>query len=112
MGRTIFPLRKIVSAMIETARDFGDLVRRARRAHGLTQRELALVANVDERFIVDLEAGKPTCQFGKALMVSAILKLGLEADPRAFEARQSTTEIPEFLQGVAISASGRVWGEG
>jgi y4mF family transcriptional regulator len=65
--------------MIETAQDFGDLVRKARRAQGLTQRELALVADVGERFIVDLEAGKPTCQLGKTLMVAAALKLRLEA---------------------------------
>src|ERR1700692_5102940 len=69
------------------------------------------LSTVGERFIVDLEAGKPTCQLGKTLMVAATLKLGLEADPRAFEARQSTPEIPEFSQGVAISTSGRERGE-
>ena len=34
---------------------------------GLTQRDLALAIGVGERFIVDLEAGKPTAQLGKAL---------------------------------------------
>jgi HTH-type transcriptional regulator / antitoxin HipB len=96
--------------MIETAQDFGDLVRKARRAQGLTQRELALVANVGERFIVDLEAGKATCQLGKALMIAATLKLGLDVDQRALEPRQSGPEIPEFSEGFTVSASRLVWG--
>src|SRR5688500_18921909 len=35
-----------------------------------SQRDLALAVNVGERFIVDLESGKPTCQLGKALAVA------------------------------------------
>lgn len=46
---------------------FGVMVARARKALGLTQRDLALAINTGERFIVDLEAGKPTAQLGKAL---------------------------------------------
>ncbi|HEY2661867.1 MAG TPA: helix-turn-helix domain-containing protein [Caulobacteraceae bacterium] len=52
---------------IRTAADFGTTLARARRSLGLTQRELALAIGVGERFIVDLEAGKPTAQLGKAL---------------------------------------------
>jgi len=53
--------------MIATAKDFGATLTRARKALGLTQRELALSIGVGERFIVELEAGKPTAQLGKAL---------------------------------------------
>lgn len=53
--------------MIADARQFGTMVARARKALGLTQRELALAINSGERFIVELEAGKPTAQLGKAL---------------------------------------------
>jgi HTH-type transcriptional regulator / antitoxin HipB len=53
--------------MIDNAKDFGRMVARARKALGITQRELALAINSGERFIVDLEAGKPTAQLGKAL---------------------------------------------
>ena len=53
--------------MIETARDFGQTLARARRSLGLTQRDLALAIGVGERFIVELEGGKPTAQIGKAL---------------------------------------------
>jgi HTH-type transcriptional regulator / antitoxin HipB len=53
--------------MINNAKDFGTLVASARKGLGITQRELALAINTGERFIVDLEAGKPTAQLGKAL---------------------------------------------
>jgi y4mF family transcriptional regulator len=52
---------------ITSAAEFGEALVRARRGLGLTQRELALAIGVGERFIVDLEAGKPTAQLGKAL---------------------------------------------
>jgi len=52
-----------------TPTQFGDTVRKARRAIGLRQDELAGAAGVGLRFIVDLEAGKPTAQIGKALAV-------------------------------------------
>jgi y4mF family transcriptional regulator len=48
---------------------FGEAIRKARRALGLRQDELAGAAGVGLRFIVDLEAGKPTAQLGKALAV-------------------------------------------
>ena len=53
--------------MIATAQEFGATLARARKALGLTQRELALSIGVGERFIVELEAGKATAQLGKAL---------------------------------------------
>lgn len=53
--------------MISTSIEFGGQLARARKALGLTQRELALAIGVGERFIVDLEGGKPTAQLGKAL---------------------------------------------
>lgn len=56
-----------------TAKDIGSLVKKTRKAQGLRQDELAGVANVGTRFIVDLEAGKPTVQLEKALSVLAVL---------------------------------------
>ncbi len=52
---------------IDTASQFGSAVAHARKKLGVTQRELALAIGAGERFIVDLEAGKPTAQLGKAL---------------------------------------------
>lgn len=64
---------------IRTSQDFGKAVGEARRALGLTQRELALAINSGERFIVDLEAGKPTAQLGKALAAARAVGLSLTA---------------------------------
>ncbi len=64
--------------MIKTAREFGQLVAKARKALGITQRELALAINVGERFIVELEAGKPTAQLGKALAAARAAGVRLE----------------------------------
>ncbi|AXE63909.1 DNA-binding protein [Hyphomonas sp. CACIAM 19H1] len=60
--------------MIRNASEFGQMVARARKALGITQRELALAINAGERFIVDLEAGKPTAQLGKALAAGVHLE--------------------------------------
>jgi y4mF family transcriptional regulator len=51
----------------------GQVVRRERRAQKLRQAELAAAAGVGIRFIVDLEAGKPTLQLEKVLHVLATL---------------------------------------
>jgi len=65
--------------MIENAQQFGEAVASARKALGLTQRELALVINSGERFIVDLEGGKATAQLGKALAAARAVGLRLSA---------------------------------
>lgn len=64
--------------MIKSAKEFGQLVAKARKALGITQRELALAINVGERFIVELEAGKPTAQLGKALAAARAAGVRLE----------------------------------
>lgn len=45
------------------------IVRTERKRAGLRQDELAGASGVGTRFIVDLEAGKPTMQVGKLLRV-------------------------------------------
>ena len=63
---------------ITSAKDFGEMVARARKALGITQRELALAINAGERFVVDLEAGKATAQLGKALATAIAVGIRLE----------------------------------
>lgn len=58
-----------MSTLIETPQHLGDAVRSARKALGLTQPQLALAAGVGIRFIVDLEAGKPTVRLENVLRV-------------------------------------------
>ena len=76
-ARAIFPFGKI--DVIDNATQFGAAVASARKALGLTQRELALAINSGERFIVELEAGKPTAQLGKALAAAQAVGLRLSA---------------------------------
>ena len=64
-----------------TPADIGDIVRATRKAAGLRQDELAGAAAVGVRFIVDLEAGKPTAQIGKTLQVLAALGCSLDITP-------------------------------
>lgn len=55
--------------LIETPEHLGDVVRQTRKALSLTQPQLALAAGVGVRFIVDLEAGKPTVRLENVLRV-------------------------------------------
>ena len=64
-----------------TPSKLGDLVKEVRKASHLRQDQLAGVAGVGIRFIVDLEAGKPTAQIGKVLGVLAVLGITLTATP-------------------------------
>jgi DNA-binding XRE family transcriptional regulator len=43
----------------------------------MRQDQLALVAGVGRRFVIDLEAGKPSCQLGRSLLVAEALGLKL-----------------------------------
>ncbi|MDR1657802.1 MAG: type II toxin-antitoxin system Y4mF family antitoxin [Deltaproteobacteria bacterium] len=58
-------------------------MRKTRMALGLTQPQLALAAGVGVRFIVELEAGKPTVRLENILQVVEALggKLAVEGMP-------------------------------
>jgi DNA-binding XRE family transcriptional regulator len=43
----------------------------------LSQDQLALLTGVGRRFIIDLEAGKPSCQLGRSLLVARELRLNM-----------------------------------
>lgn len=59
--------------ILRTSKHFGLWIRHLRRSRRLTQIELAGIAGVGPRFIVDLEAGKQTAALDKALHVAAML---------------------------------------
>ncbi|NKI35161.1 helix-turn-helix transcriptional regulator [Wenzhouxiangella sp. XN79A] len=67
-----------------TMKQIGEAVRARRKALGLTQIEAAGLCGVGERFLRELELGKPTVQMGKALQVLSGLglKLSIEAGGR------------------------------
>jgi len=54
---------------IRSAQKLGEALRAARKQIGLTQPRLALAAGVGVRFIVELEAGKPTVRLENVLRV-------------------------------------------
>lgn len=72
---------------IIATKDFGKLIRFARRKAKLTQAQLAAASNTGERFIRDLEKGKATCQLEKALFVAQMLgiKFNVELPPQTDE---------------------------
>ena len=63
--------------MIRSAAEFGQLIRERRKALGWTQAELAVRCGTGERFIVELEGGKPSCQLEKALIAARVVGLDL-----------------------------------
>ena len=54
---------------IKSPQELGDALRSARKRLGLTQPQLALVAGVGVRFIVDLEGGKSTVRLDSVMRV-------------------------------------------
>ena len=61
--------------------ELGKTIREARRAAGLTQEQLAGAAGVGVRFLIEVEAGKPTAQLGKTLAVLAVLGCSVRVEP-------------------------------
>ena len=59
----------------------GQLIKATRRRLGVTQKALAFTSGTGLRFIIELEQGKPTCQWGKALTVLQTLGVTLELRP-------------------------------
>lgn len=54
----------------EYAARLGELIRERRLAMGLRQDDLVFTTGLARSFIIDLEAGKPGCHLGKALLVA------------------------------------------
>ena len=64
--------------MHNTTQHIGQIVRNTRKAMGLTQHDLALTSGTGQRFISDLERGKPTCQLEKTLIVLSTLGIKIQ----------------------------------
>lgn len=67
---------------IHSLQQLGVAIRDARKRQALRQDELAAVAGVGVRFLVEVEAGKPTAQIGKVFDVLAALGLEIDITPR------------------------------
>ncbi len=63
-----------MQTIIDT-KSLGLLIRQERKSQKLTQEQLAGLTGVGVRFVRELEAGKESCQVGRALQVVASLGL-------------------------------------
>ena len=54
---------------------FGSAIRSRRKELKIRQAELALASGVSRGFVIDVEAGKTSCQLGRSLLVAEALGL-------------------------------------
>lgn len=64
-------------AKLSSTAELGQLVKKTRKEQGLTQLDVAGLAGLSNRFVIDLERGKETLQVQKVLDVLALLGLEL-----------------------------------
>ena len=68
---------------IHSVAQLGQAIRTRRKALKLTQVEAAGLCGVGERFLRELELGKPTVETGRVLQVLAALGIDMEINIRA-----------------------------
>lgn len=89
--------------MFRSAGDFGAAIRQRRKFLGWTQAELARRSGTGERFIVELESGKPSCQLEKSLIVARTVGIevgNLRAAPAALTICDDDLDfLPTFGDG-------------
>ncbi|MFV0625911.1 MAG: helix-turn-helix domain-containing protein [Alphaproteobacteria bacterium] len=67
---------------IENFGQLAEVIREKRKSQNLTQTQVAGLCGVGVRFVVDLEAGKETCQIGKVIHIAKSLGVDLFAEAR------------------------------
>ena len=75
---------------------FGSLIRNRRKTLNMRQNDLALATGVGRRFLIELEAGKPSCQLGRSLAVADALGLKLSDAFAAFDAAAPGLDLPDL----------------
>lgn len=65
--------RELATETLSSTLELGELVCSVRKGQGLTQLDVAGLAGLSNRFIIDLERGKATLQMQKVLNVLALL---------------------------------------
>ena len=63
---------------ISNPKEFGEAIRKKRKALSYTQSFLADITGLSVSFISDLERGKSTAELGKALFLSNVLGLDVQ----------------------------------
>jgi HTH-type transcriptional regulator/antitoxin HipB len=85
--------------VLQAALAFGALIRSRRKDLKMRQSDLALATGVGRRFLIELEAGKPTCQLGRSLAVAEAVGLKL-IDGVAAVGTGPDTDLPELVEEV------------
>ena|SRR5689334_11074964 len=85
-----------------TASDFGSVIRSRRKQLKMRQSQLAMVTGVSRGFVIDLEAGKPSCHLGRSLLVADALGLRPADILAACNSGPIATspELPDLLEEV------------
>jgi y4mF family transcriptional regulator len=81
LDATFVPKGTMMDTIADT-KTLGTLVRTERKSQALTQEQLAGLAGVGVRFVRELEAGKESCQLGRALHVAQTLGLVVSISTR------------------------------
>jgi y4mF family transcriptional regulator len=68
--------------IVRTSVELGNVAKQARIQQGIRQYDVAGLGNTGNRFIVDLENGKPTLQLQKTLDILQLLGLEIVVRPR------------------------------
>jgi transcriptional regulator with XRE-family HTH domain len=80
----------------ESASAFGSLIRNRRKELKMRQNQLALSSGVGRRFLIDLEAGKPSCQLGRSLLVAEAVGLRIADILGAASPSANGPELPDL----------------
>jgi y4mF family transcriptional regulator len=97
---------------VTTVRDFGALVRTARRAQGMTQADLAERVGVSREWVVRLEAGHPRVEVQKVLDTLVVLGLVLDVEQQPLAAEttarsQAARKVPADEVATAKAATAK-----
>ena len=68
--------------ILKDTKTLGQAIRAHRKSMGLSQLDAAGLCGVGERFLSELERGKPTAELGKALQVITRLGLRISVDEK------------------------------
>ena len=75
--------QRVSRHVIRSAADLGGVARKQRQMLGLKQGDVAGLGNTGNRFMVDLDRGKPTLQLQKTLDVLDLLGLEVVIQPKS-----------------------------
>ncbi|MDD3375246.1 MAG: helix-turn-helix transcriptional regulator [Candidatus Omnitrophica bacterium] len=75
--------------LIKNTKQLGQVIRKRRKELKLTQKEVSDLCNTGNRFISELENGKPTVQLEKVLKIINALGLEVQIVHKGFETWKS-----------------------